>query len=69
MSMNCTAVNKTERSWTSDLGIQSSESAHLDFGLALVQCFSIKFWNGNIYPVMLEVCELLFAFNFIGDYS
>jgi hypothetical protein len=25
------------------------------------------FWNGNVYPVMLEVCDLLFDFDFIGE--
>jgi hypothetical protein len=24
-------------------------------------------WNGNVYPVMLEVCELVFDFDFIRD--
>jgi hypothetical protein len=36
----------------------------------LVQCFpTMRFWNGNLYPVMLEVCDLLFDFDFIRDYS
>ena len=46
------------------------EFAQLVFGLALVQYFlTMTFWNGNVYPVMLEVCDLLFDFDFIGDYS
>jgi hypothetical protein len=46
------------------------EFAQLVFGLALVQYFlTVTFWNGNMYPVMLEVFYLLFNFNFIRDYS
>jgi hypothetical protein len=46
------------------------EFVHLVFGLALVQYFfTMKFWNGNTYPVMLGVCNLHFDFDFIGDYS
>jgi hypothetical protein len=29
----------------------------------------MMFWNGNVYPVMLEVCNLLFGFDFTGVYS
>jgi hypothetical protein len=29
----------------------------------------MTFWSSNIYPVMLEVCDLLFNFDYIGDYS
>jgi hypothetical protein len=48
----------------------SLESAQLVSGLTLVQYFLImKFWNGNVYPIMLEVCDLVFNFSFIGDYS
>jgi hypothetical protein len=63
-------VNKAERSWTSDMEMQSLEFSPLVFCLALIQYFlTMKFWNGNVYPVMLEVCGLLFDFDFIGDYS
>jgi hypothetical protein len=38
------------------------------FWSALVQYFlTMMFWNGNVYPVMLEVCDLLFDFDFIGE--
>jgi hypothetical protein len=36
---NCIAANKAERSWTSDMEMQSLEFAQLIFGLALVQYF------------------------------
>ena len=40
------------------------------FSLALVQDFlSMLFWKGNVYSVMLEVGDLLFDFDFIGNYS
>ena len=36
----------------------------------LVQYFlTLTFWNSNVYPMVLEVCDLLFNFDFIGDYS
>ena len=55
---------------TSDMEMLSLESAQLVSGLTLVQYFLImKFWNGNVYPIMLEVCDLVFNFSFIGDYS
>ena len=49
---------------------RSLEFAQLVFGLALVQYFlPMMFWNCNVYPVMLKVCDLLFSFDLIGDYS
>jgi hypothetical protein len=40
--------------------------------LSLVQYFlTMTFWNGDyiyIYPVKWEVCDLLFYFDFIGNY-
>ena len=51
------------RALTSDMELQSLEFAQLVFGLALV---TMKFWNGSL---ILEVCDLLFDFDFIGDYS
>jgi hypothetical protein len=42
------------------------------FSSCLVQYFlTMIFWNGNVYPVMFKVCDLLFFFFFdlIGDYS
>ena len=65
---NCVAVNKTEKSWTSDMEMQNLEFAQLAFGFAFFQDFhTMSFWNGNVYPLRLEVCDLLF--DFIGDYS
>jgi hypothetical protein len=50
---------------TSDMEMQSLEFAQLGFGLALVQDFlTMMFGNGNVYPAMLEVCDLLFDFDF-----
>ena len=50
--------------------VQSLEFAQLVFRLALAQYFlMITFWNGNVYPVMLEVCDVLFYFYFMRDYS
>jgi hypothetical protein len=49
--------------------MQSLEFAQLVFGLALVQYIFTIFWNGNAHTLMLEVCDLLFNFDFIGHYS
>ena len=58
---NCVTVNKSERSWTLDMETLSLEFVQLDFGLGLVQYFlTMKFWNGNVCHVMLEVYDLLF---------
>jgi hypothetical protein len=55
---------------TLDREIQRLELAQLDFGLALVQYFfTMMFWNGDVYPVRLKVCDLLFDSYFIGNYS
>jgi hypothetical protein len=49
--------------------MQSLKFAQLGFGLALFQYFlTMMFWTGNIYPVMFEVCFVLFNFYFIEDY-
>ena len=71
-----TAVNKDERSEEhfdiqhGDMEMWSLEFVHLIFGLALVQYFLIlMFRNGNIYPLVLEICILHFDFDFIGNYS
>ena len=43
------------------------EFPQLVFGLAIVQDFlTMSFWNDKVYVVMLEVCDLLFGFDFIG---
>ena len=50
--------------------MQSLEFAQLAFGFALIQHFlTMMFWNGNVYPVMLEICDLLYNFDFIGHYT
>ena len=52
------------------MGIQSLKFAQLGLGLALFLYFlTMKLWKDNLYPVMLEVCILLFDFDFLGDYS
>jgi hypothetical protein len=67
---NCVAVNKAERSWTLVMEMQSLKFTQLGFGLALFRYFlPIMIWNGSVYPLMLETCDLLFDFDFIGDYS
>ena len=59
-----------KRALTPDMEMLSLECFHLAFGSALLQHFpTMMSWNGNVYPVMLEVCDLLFDFDFIGDYS
>ena len=46
------------------------EFAQMVFCLALVQYFlTMTFWNGNIYSVMLEVCDRFLDFDFIRAYS
>jgi hypothetical protein len=51
---------------TSDMEMQDLEFVQLAFGLAFVQYFpTVTFWNGNVYPVMLEVCDLLFYYFFL----
>jgi hypothetical protein len=43
--------------------MQSLEFAQMASRLALAwYFFTMTFWNGNVYPVMLEVCELLLIF-------
>lgn len=57
---------------TSDVEIQHQmlEIVLMGFGLALVQYFLIlMFRNGNIYPLVLEICILHFDFDFIGNVS
>lgn len=63
------AINKAERSQTTDRKMHSLEFSQPALSLSLVQYFFTKmFWNGNIYSVTLEVCELLFDFDFLGNY-
>ena len=53
---------------TSDMEMQNLEFAQLALVLLFSQDFlTMLFWNHNVDPVMLEVCDLLFYF--IGDYS
>jgi hypothetical protein len=60
---------KTEK--TLDDEMEGLEFVHLVFGLALTQYFlTVTFWNGNVYPVILDVCDLVFDLDFLlGDYS
>ena len=68
---NCIAANKAERSWTSDMEMQSLEFAQLFFGLASSICWPWHF--GMIMYILcyglLKAYDLVFYFNFIGDYS
>ena len=44
-------------------GTQDLEFAPLAFDLALVQYFlTMTFWNGNVYPIVLEVYDLFLYF-------
>ena len=52
-------VGDLKSTLTSDMEMQSLEFAQLVFGLALVQYF-LTMTFCNVYPVMLEVCDLLF---------
>ena len=53
-------VRDMKSALTSNMKMQSLEFAQLAFGLTLVQDFFTKtFWNGNVYPVMLEVYDML----------
>ena len=57
---------------TSDKEMQSLKFLQLAFGLALVQYFPTMFPSqhfGMVLYYMLEVCNLLFDFDFIGYYS
>ena len=52
-----------------DTEIQDFKFAQLVFGLALGQYFfTMMFRNGNVFPVMLEVYDLLCDFDFIQHY-
>ena len=44
------------------------EMKKLEFTQLVQDFFTVMFWNGNVYPVMFEVCHLFFDFDFIGDY-
>lgn len=63
------AINRAERSQTTDRTMHSLEFSQPALSLSLVQYFFTKvFCNGNIYSVTLQVCELLFDFDFLGNY-
>ena len=62
-------VGDLRRALTSDMKLHSLEIAQLISCLALVQYFLIMgFCNGNIYPMMLKVYDLMFDFDFIRNY-
>lgn len=63
MSDPLLAVSKNERRSEEHFDIRhgNMELNQLVFGLSLVQYFfTMKFWNSNVYPVILELCDLLF---------
>ena len=69
-SANMKGVGDLKNTLTSDMEIKNLEFAQLVFGLAFAQYFlTVIFWNGNAYPVMFEVWDLLFHFDFIEDYN
>jgi len=52
-------VSDLKSALTLDIEMQSLDLAQMVSCFALVQYFlTMKLWNGNIYPVMLEVCYL-----------
>jgi hypothetical protein len=56
-------VEDLKNTLTLVMEMQSLEFVQLAFGLASVQYFlTMVFWNDNVYPVMLGVCDLLFLF-------
>lgn len=58
-------IGDLKSAFISDMEMESFEFAQLDFGLNLIQYFlNMTFWNANVYPVMLEVCDLCFDFLF-----
>lgn len=68
-------VGDLKRVLTSDMELQSLEFAQQVFGLALVQYFLTMFPFPHFRMVMyilchymLEVCNLLYYFDFTGDY-
>jgi hypothetical protein len=72
-------VGDLKNTLTSDMEIKNLEFAQLVFGLAFAQYFlTVIFWNGNVFPVMFEVCDLFcccccccccFYFDLTADYS
>ena len=55
------AIKKLKIALTSDMEMQNLEFALHVFCLAFVQYFlTMTFWNGNIYSMLLELCDLLF---------
>ena len=53
-----------------DMEIQTLKFPQLGFGLDFVEDFhTMSFCNGNVYLVILEVCDLCFHFDFIRGYS
>jgi hypothetical protein len=60
---NGIAIHKAERSWTSEMEKQSLVFVKPVFYLLFFQySLTIIFWDINVYPVMLEVCDMLFIF-------
>jgi hypothetical protein len=54
-------IGDPQSSLTSDMEMLTLEFAQLAFGYSLVQYFfNMMFQNGNVYSLMLEVCDLLF---------
>jgi hypothetical protein len=70
---NCVAIN------TSNMEMESLQFAQLVFWgvfsfFSFRSCFGPEFstmtiWNKNLHPVMLELYDLLFDFDFRGDCS
>ena len=53
-----------------DMEIQTLKFPQLGFGLDFVEDFhTMSFCNGNVYLVILEVCDLLLDFDVIKSYS
>ena len=62
-SIKLEGVEDLKSTLTSDMEMQNLEFALHVFCLAFVQYFlTMTFWNGNIYSMLLELCDLLFPF-------
>ena len=70
--LHCAVVNKAERSWRSEerFDIRHGDAELWLLVLLLSRISSLWHFGMVVYPVMLEVCDLIFLnFDIIGNYS
>ena len=59
-----------KKTLTSDMEMQNLEIAQMAFALLLVQNFlTMAFSNGEVYPVNLELYDVLYVSENKGDYN